>query len=82
MFKRVLKWLKKVTTKKEDAAIVVKKKLYDGYAVTVWDREAHDVRISDTFATRESALERAKYLKIFNKDVVITDQYGEIVEML
>lgn len=82
MFKRVLKWLKKGTTKKEDAAVTVKKKLYDGYVVNVWDREAHDVRISDRFATRESALDYAKFIKYTDKDVVIMDPYGKIVKML
>ena len=81
MFKKGLKWLKKAT--KEDATAKVEKtKIYDGYPVYGWDQETHDVRLIDAFATRELALDYAKYLKNFHKNVVVMDPYGAIEKML
>lgn len=80
MFKMGMKWIKKST--KEDATKKVEKKLYDGYPVYGWDQETNDVRLIDAFATRELALDYAKYLKNFHKNVVVMDPYGAIEKML
>lgn len=79
MFKRAMKWIKKST--KEDVKIE-KTKIYDGYPVYGWDQETNDVRLIDSFATRELALDYAKYLKNFHKNVVVMDPYGAIEKML
>lgn len=77
MFKKGMKWLKKVTTKKEDAIIIDKE-----YAVYAYDNG----RLPDfkgRFATLEMAKERANEMKkFFENAVVLGCTTDKIIEML